>query len=139
MFQIEGQKALIGIFTVMNEFEEIRLQLFVQSTCRSELVHAFENMVKTQQFLKQGEIKVFYTDVCYQDSRFLRKVIPSLEKDVQEPSLLPLAGIEIIVIKISSRGAIKNADGYKKFVDKCQSTSETIVGFDTEWTGKVLR
>lgn len=129
---------IIGIYTVMNEFKEIRIQLFVHSTSRGELEEAFKNMVATRSFLKHPDIEVFYTDVCCQDSRFLHEVIPSLKKDIQEPSLLPLDGVEIVLIRVvvckNGNIDIENMDGYQRFVKKCDSNlTETVVGFDCEW------
>jgi hypothetical protein len=143
LLQINGEKVFEGLYTVMNEYEEIRQQVFVQSTSMQELKKPFEEMVNTRALLNHKDCLVFYTDNCCNDCKFLEESIPSLTKKLEPPRLLPLPSvIQVIDVRILLRRA-GNLGTYSDmrmkmdaFISKCSSVEnrECTVGFDCEWS-----
>ncbi|KAI9260268.1 hypothetical protein EDC94DRAFT_648927 [Helicostylum pulchrum] len=138
-----------GLFTVLNEYGEIRMQLLVPAKGHSCLIPSFNNMMNSYRKYNLDMPQVAYTDNVTGDRKFLEEVIPSLTENVLHvaPSQAELidrnspynrfpvaiipSGVNVTVF--STKDDINAAcDTILEMVR--DNNSELCVGFDIEWT-----
>jgi hypothetical protein len=83
MGKINGISTFLALYTVLNEYEEIRLQVIAHTKALSHLAPSFNSMIDTYKKLNFEMPKLFYTDNVAGDKQFLEKVIPSLLDNVE--------------------------------------------------------
>lgn len=96
-----GVNVFDALYTVTNEYEEIRLQSFVLTKSLIHLITSFDKLWNAYTMYGYEKPKIFYTDNVRTDSNFLEEHLPSLLENVQPIDGLPVAtiphGLEIIV------------------------------------------
>ncbi|KAG2192239.1 hypothetical protein INT47_009231, partial [Mucor saturninus] len=149
MGKVNGVSTFAGLFTVLNEYGEIRMQLLVPSKSHNCLRPSFQNMMDSYRKFNSDMPQIAYTDNVTGDRNFLEEVIPSLTRDVvhvtpshrelvtrNNPySSFPIATIptNVPVTVLSTQQEINSAcDTILGKVDG--GTSKLHVGFDIEWT-----
>jgi hypothetical protein len=91
--QLNGVKMFIGLHTGLNEYEEIRTQVLVQSTSHDQLRQSMLSLKHTATAFKYLLPQLVYTDQCCQDRQFYEGIFPSLRRNLIEPPLLELPDI----------------------------------------------
>jgi len=149
MGKINGISNFNALFTVLNEYEEIRMQLLVPSKSHNCLRSSFDNMMESYRKYNLPMPQVAYTDNVSGDRKFLEEVIPSLKDDVVHvaPSQTELMArnnvySELPVVKIPEHISITVFDTAEDINNACQNILEIsdtnglplAVGFDIEWT-----
>jgi hypothetical protein len=147
MAKINGVSTFSCLYTVLNEYEEIRLQVLAPTKSLDHLASSFNNMMES--YTKYGfqMPEVFYTDNVIGDRLFLESAIPSLKKDVvhTKPTLteqvntncpfknFPLAELpeNVTVSVLDTDAAINHA--CQKLLDSCFQHGSIAIGFDCEW------
>ena len=74
--KINGVSTFSCLYTVLNEYEEIRLQVLAHSKSMEILAPQFLEMMETYRKLGMKEPELFYTDNIVGDEGFLKEVIP---------------------------------------------------------------
>ncbi|CEP12307.1 hypothetical protein [Parasitella parasitica] len=88
-----GVNVFDALYTVTNEYEEIRLQFFVPTKSLVHLIGSFDKMYNVYNMYGYTLLKLFYTDNVRSDRHFLEKHLPSLLENVQHIDGLPVAAI----------------------------------------------
>ncbi|GAA5803754.1 hypothetical protein HPULCUR_009238 [Helicostylum pulchrum] len=137
-----------GLFTVLNEYGEIRMQLLVPAKGHSCLRPSFNNMMNSYRKYNLDMPQVAYTDNVTGDRKFLEEVIPSLTENVlhvapsqaelidrnSQYNRFPVATIPsgVNVTVFSTKDDINAA--CDTILDMVRdNNSELCVGFDIEW------
>lgn len=84
MAKINGVSTFSCLYTMLNEYEEIRIMVLSHSKKIENLAPRFNEMMNTYSRLGMPSPELFYTDNVVGDQAFLKEVIPSLCKDVKE-------------------------------------------------------
>jgi hypothetical protein len=79
--KIKGNSAFTAMYTVCNEFEEVRMQLLVPSKSLMHLQRPFESMRDAYNLYGFEQPQYFFTDNVRSDRNFLTTVLPSLKCD----------------------------------------------------------
>lgn len=149
MGKVNSVSTFVGLFTVLNEYGEIRMQLLVPSKSHSCLRPSFDNMMDSYRKYNSDMPQVAYTDNVTGDRNFLEEVIPSLTENVvhvrasqaelivrNNPySIYPVATIpaDVSVTVLETQQDINSACDI--FLDMVRGPGQSIyVGFDIEWT-----
>lgn len=82
MTKVNGVSTFSYLYTLLNEYEEIRLQVLSHSKSMENLSQPFLDMMSTYSNLGMKLPELFYTDNVIGDQGFLKDVILSLNKDV---------------------------------------------------------
>ncbi|CEP15284.1 hypothetical protein [Parasitella parasitica] len=88
-----GVNVFDALYTVTNEYEEIRLQSFVPTKSPVHLIGSFDKMYDADNMYGYTLPKPFYTDNVRSDRNFLEEHLPSLLENVQHVDGLPVAAI----------------------------------------------
>ncbi|CEP10117.1 hypothetical protein [Parasitella parasitica] len=88
-----GVNVFDALYTVTDEYEEIRLQSFVPTKSLVHLIGSFDKMYDTYNMYGYTLPKLFYTDNVRSDRHFLEEHLPSLLENVQHVDGLPVAAI----------------------------------------------
>ncbi|KAI8877211.1 hypothetical protein K501DRAFT_288517 [Backusella circina FSU 941] len=83
MGKINGISTFTCLYTLVNEYEEIILQVLAQSKSLDHLRPSFVNMMETYRRIGMVLPKIFYTDNVDGDRIFLEGVTPSLLQGVE--------------------------------------------------------
>jgi hypothetical protein len=83
MGKVNNTSMFSALYTVCNEYEEIRLQSLVTTKALSHLTSVFNNMRENFTLLGHTQSELFYTDNVVGDQRFLESVLPSLKESVE--------------------------------------------------------
>lgn len=136
MAQANGCRLFEGLYTVLNEYGEIRLQIYVQSTSNEQLREPLQQMAKTIEILGFQPPKVFFVDNCCQSRSFLHEVLPSLQDNIAILPILEINSYRGQPIEISvaetPKTALMHATALHDIVDSLPAQSK-IVGLDLEW------
>jgi hypothetical protein len=89
MFQMDGNPIFRSVFTVMNEYGEIRVNSFTNGTTNEETSWSLNQMKNTLLSNHNPLPKHFYTDICCSDRSLLESTFPSLTSSLK--SNKPLA------------------------------------------------
>lgn len=146
--KINGVSTFSCLYTLLNEYEEIRLQVISHSKKMDMLTPQFLEMMETYKKLGMKEPELFYTDNVVGDESFLKQVIPSLTKDVipipkanakpsslQEDKYALLQCIKLpedVIITVLSNEIEINEACYT-MLSLCSQDKLLYVGFDCEW------
>ena len=80
--RIGGSPTFLAVYTVCNEFEEIRTQLLVPTKSLNHLQFSFEKMREAYTMYGHDYPEIFFTDDVINDQGFLTSIFPSLSQDV---------------------------------------------------------
>ncbi|KAG2216099.1 hypothetical protein INT45_001361 [Circinella minor] len=143
-----NQPTFGALYTICNEYEEIRLQLLVPTKSLHHLKTPFEEMMKTYRQYGYQPPRLFLTDNVRGDKLFLQQMITSLnDNSIAEASssaanLEPESLTEQIesFIKIPDnvninyiRSALNADDIIKKTIVNDSVSKTIVIGLDCEW------
>lgn len=149
--KLKGVSIFTALYTLCNEFEEIRMMVLAPTKSLLHLEERFIQMMKT--YLKNQEElpRVFYTDNVVADQPSLERWIPSLKDNVVHinetitgnPSLphyeLPA---DVSIVYLQSATQMNNiASQLFRFLTPNPYGNQIVpihVGFDCEWTTKFV-
>ncbi|TDL21010.1 hypothetical protein BD410DRAFT_804659 [Rickenella mellea] len=139
MSKLDGVPAFAGLFTIVNELEQIRYQAFVPTKSLQHVRAAFEGIAESLKKHGHPETYLGFTDNVPTDAPFVTKIMPSLARNVvpvlsTEFSDLPAASLleHIDVLVLDTFEAIESACLF--LLDNVKAEDKKIfVGFDTEW------
>lgn len=156
MGKTNGTSVFSSLYTVMNEYEEIRMQVLAHTKSLKELSGSFGSMMESYRRYGFDMPQVFYTDNVAADKNTLEAYIPSLSdnvraividkstgdanlsnKDQFPPAVLP----ESIAIEIrdTAQGIDESCQKILDTIDVDDNSSEIFVGFDCEWVAPNFR
>lgn len=147
MSKVNGVSTFSCLYTLLNEFEEIRMQVLAHSKKVEHLTPQFNAMMETYRKLGMKLPELFYTDNVVADQNFLVKVIPSLLEGV-----VPIAPTRATLIEKNDEfsslpqislstdvgvNVLNTAQEINVFcqdlIDKGSQTTKLCIGFDCEW------
>lgn len=132
MSQIDGISLFIGLYTVLNDKEEIRIQHFVQSTNHEQVALSLSQMYETMTTFNQPKPQIFYVDRCCQDRNMLEENVKSLKDNLSRPSLLELP--EKVIFCDSDEAANIHANNLQQTIHSLSNGRDLYpIGFDCEW------
>ncbi|KAG2192557.1 hypothetical protein INT47_012781 [Mucor saturninus] len=143
--KIEKSSAFTALYTVVNEYEEIRLMSLVPSKSHSYLKWSFEKMYEAYKMYGHELPTVFFTDDVRADRRFIESVIPSLTAGVQKQSYKSIDSNYKTLPELELPDFV-NVGYFNQFLQietvisdlndklsiECEGT--IAVGFDCEWS-----
>lgn len=152
MAKVNGVSTFSCLYTLLNEYEEIRLQVLAHNKKMDHLAPQFLEMMKTYKKLNMKLPELFYTDNVKGDEGFLKQVMPSLTQNVKPIPKLNAEGKEIEddlsslpLIELPEHSEIDILCNERKINEVCtellnrlQSEEVLFVGFDCEWTNATL-
>ncbi|KAI3653135.1 hypothetical protein MP228_002560 [Amoeboaphelidium protococcarum] len=132
MGQLNGVRTFEGLHTVLNEYEEIRSQSFVQSTSHQHITQPLKAMYNTLESNGMKTPQVVYTDICCQDRQFYESVFPSLRVGILNK---PLLGVEMSKVFVASdEQTLKvQQNSMVNEMKEAQDGRDYAVGLDCEW------
>ena len=86
MGKIGGSPTFSALYTMCNEYEEIRMQLLVPTKSLNHLRPSFDGMRDAYAMYGHKAPEIFFTDNVRGDKNFLESVLPSLREDVANPN-----------------------------------------------------
>ncbi|KAJ3124653.1 hypothetical protein HK098_000938 [Nowakowskiella sp. JEL0407] len=129
-----------GLYTLVNEYEEIRMQTFMPTKSFSHLIQPFNNLQQSLKNFGHSEPDLFFTDNVTNEKEFLLKSFPSLGQNIQTPAnvMTHLDTYEIPkTIAISIISNPHEADVVLNLlieeIIKNEAITIPVIGFDTEW------
>ncbi len=138
--RVNGVWVFTGLLTVTNEKGEIRVCNLVASKSHDAFQQALNEMRHSLDLCGHNQPTVFYTDNIAGNKQFFEQTFPSLQQDVTPTEkyahLEPFEILPYIVVQVKNTASVINDDA-QKITDalSCEptSTSQVIIGFDTEW------
>lgn len=146
MGKLDGMKVFEGLFTMTNEFSEIRLQLFVPSTSLDYIRQSITNMRKSLDNFGHHSPQVLFTDKASADKSFFQEVFPTLGEGIQARPLHPYQHYPELELPEQSQhpqvystmasidSALTPLLEYGQEVHISGDDTDIAVGFDAEWT-----
>lgn len=136
--------AFNGLYTICNEFDEIRAMTIVPSTAMDFIEGSLKGLVDSLKRNGHPEPELFFTDDVVKDRDFLEKNLPSLKKDVRRINSKAKDKYEHLdrITSVPASHVVHVLDNCAQINEKCLSIMEDLdsgteklyVGFDTEWT-----
>jgi hypothetical protein len=123
-------KLFDGLYTVQNEYKEIRIQHFVQGMAQESLKNSHLTAYETMKNMKQPLPALVTSDKCCADRNYLEYSWPSLTKKVLRPKNLALP-LSAFMGAISDDGHINVL--CSQLLDWIVSNLVSVVSLDTEW------
>ncbi|KAI9484349.1 hypothetical protein BDB00DRAFT_878931 [Zychaea mexicana] len=78
---VNSSLVFTAMYTLYNEYEELRMQHLVPSKALSHLKHAFDTMRSAYDLYAHDQPEIFFTDNIGGDQKFLKDVLPSPTRD----------------------------------------------------------
>jgi hypothetical protein len=130
-----------GIYTVLNQYEEIRMQTFMPTKSLDHLTKPFTDLQRSLEMFGHKMPELFFTDNVDGECKYLERVFPSLLTNVRHPVTQPpshLPALEIPnSVNIATFNDINRAELALSLIigDLIPEGSDkiTAVGFDAEW------
>lgn len=155
MGKTNGTSVFSSLYTVMNEYEEIRMQVLAHTKSLRELSGNFDSMMESYRNYGFEMPQVFYTDNVAADKNTLEKYIPSLTENVKRLIVDKNTGvasfsdsIQLPVASIPEYISVEVKDDVEGINDACHKIlsyvdnderNEIFVGFDCEWVAPHFR
>ena len=141
MMKLNGETTFAALFTLVNEFEQIRYQAFVPTKAHSHLRGGLEEMVKSLASHGHAQPIIGFTDNVASDAAFFTACIPSLGEKVtpvQEEEFSELPKIElpndVTIHECKTETQIQTACTSILEQLPGEETGEfLIIGLDSEW------
>ena len=153
--KVDGAPMFTALYTILNEYEEVRLQFLVPTKSLFHLKYAFNAVRRSLDFYGHGQPEIFFTDNVRGDKNILEDVFPSLKKALQpvtdpEPGkvvdhshypklTIPGDSVEIRCINKADEMVSAAQELLNLIKVSTSRTSEPtqskqiVVGFDCEW------
>ncbi|CAO3657291.1 unnamed protein product [Mucor hiemalis] len=138
-----GVSVFTALYTLMNEYEEIRMQTLAHTKSIKELAGNFDNMMESYKRYNFKMPEVFYTDNVRGDKQLLESYIPSLltmasstvsaALKVAELAQLPPASLpsDVAIEIYESIESINCA--CQLILNEAENKGSVYIGFDCEW------
>ena len=81
--KVDGAPIFTALYTILNEYEEVRLQFLVPTKSLFHLKYAFNAVRRSLDFYGHGQPEIFFTDNVRGDKNILEDVFPSLKEALQ--------------------------------------------------------
>ena len=139
MTKLNGIATFAALFTLVNEFEQIRYQAFVPTKALNHLKAGLEDMVASLKSHGLAEPILGFTDDPACDIRTFLECIPSLNKDVQPLSTEDFSDLQRLTLPedvsiISCHTEAEISSACLGIIEGIISDEERIyIGFDMEW------
>jgi hypothetical protein len=133
--KVDGAPTFTALYTLCNEYEEIRMQALVPSKALSHLRKPFQALKDAFDFYGHDQPEIFFTDNVKTDRNFLFDTLPSLKKDCvigDRFGNLPAAEISNDRIVYCSNPTTISAASTRILESLCHE-QQIFVGFDCEW------
>src|SRR5882762_8366201 len=145
LMKLCGEVTFASLFTLLNEFEQIRFQAFVPTKSLSHVRGALEEMVKSLDKHGLTQPILGFTDNVASDAATFTQCIPALAKNVHvvqldEFSDLPRAVLpEHVSVQICSNvGEIQTAcNSILALLNTLALEAHLLLGYDQEWEFQV--
>ncbi|KAG2220944.1 hypothetical protein INT45_010697, partial [Circinella minor] len=163
MAKLGGSSAFTALYTLCNEYEEIRLQLLVPTKSTTHLEAPLKEMMNSYRLYNHQQPDLFFTDNVKGDRRLLERSLPSLKRtlhtnnnhahNIQQSTNVDHQKHPVPFLQLPSNvsiSLIQSNDQVEQAVQAIRNKSDSIsgslvVGFDCEWnynpitkaTGKV--
>ncbi|KAL9536894.1 hypothetical protein MBANPS3_012276 [Mucor bainieri] len=135
--------AFNGLYTICNEFDEIRLMTIVPTTAMEFIEDPLHELLNSLRRNGHQEPELFFTDDVVKDRDFLEKNLPSLKEGVVR--VQPKAEDEYYHLEhlesVPSTHTVHVLDTCDRISHKCldimsdlEGHDKLYIGFDTEWT-----
>ena len=139
MIKLNGTVTFAALFTLVNEFEQIRYQAFTPTKALNHLKAGLEEFIASLQDHGLAESILGFTNNVASDAGTFLECIPSLNKEVEpifidEFSDLPRLTLpeNVSVVFCNTDAEISNA--CLAIIERIESNKDKIyIGFDIEW------
>ena len=142
LMKLDGVATFSGLFTLVNEYEQICYQAFVPTKSLSHIQAGLEAMVKSLKDHGLAQPVLGFTDNVASDIGTFLQCIPSLGENVKpaEPENefpdLPMLSLpsDVSTVVCSTEAEIENAClSVLELVNTKNTDSKLCIGFDMEW------
>lgn len=137
----DGEKIFEALWTAVNEYEEIKAQVFTVTKSHDELRTTLDNMVGGMQALGHQDIQFLFTDDCCKDRAYFAQCIPSLSNSVNPTSTSRFSALHSLTLptNLSDMVIIVNRESLldeimMMFFGAIEVRRDIVVSFDLEWT-----
>lgn len=130
MTSTDGARIFEGLLTGKNEFGEIRLQQFVQSTATEQFRNSLEQLCVTGKILNYDPLLLVYVDNCCQVRTTLESAMPALQDGLSCPPTLELTSDPIYITERKAATIAASAI-YEEMI--ARQPADAIIGLDLEW------
>ncbi|KAI9249771.1 hypothetical protein BDA99DRAFT_217405 [Phascolomyces articulosus] len=158
MAKLGGSAAFTALYTICNEYEEIRMQLLVPTKALVHIEGPLKEMISSYKFYGHPEPELFFTDNVKGDQGTLERTITSLKQPIDQLNSDRTSSInqdtsDTIYLELPDHVSVHLIDEYSCIPHAVQSICnyvqgprrQVVVGFDCEWkfnpitytTGKV--
>jgi len=134
MMKLNGEVTFAGLFTLLNEYEQIRAQAFVPTKSLSHLQAGLEEMVKSLEKHGLAQPILGFTDNVATDAPFFKRCIPSLAKNVNAAQFDEFSDLPRLVLP--EHVAVHVCTTEAEITIACNTIMESL---PPESTGKVLK
>lgn len=134
MSKINGQPIFEALYTVTNEYGEIRSQILTFDKGQDQIKNALINLRRGLETTGFEPPKVFFVDDSVQSKSFLEGIFPSLKQNVTpvlESKYRPLELPDGVDVALIQRSHIAE-DAINELIQDAEN-SQIAVGFDCEW------
>lgn len=144
LMKINGEPVFQGLFTVVNEFEQIRYQAFVPTKAQSHIREGLEGIVKSLRDHGLPEPVIGYTDVPASDMSMFTECFPSLKENVAPIQLDEYGDLPQLQLPDDVKSIVCSTE--QEIQQACRGIQNALtdhlgdlthlkiyVGFDMEW------
>jgi hypothetical protein len=138
--KIGGASTFSALYTLCNEYEEIRMQVFAPTKSLSHLRASFQSLLDSYRLYGHSPPEYFFTDNVTGDKRFLEDVLPTLsdinsQRSSAPTTFLPLRLPQDVTVRCMGEAAAINgaSNVLMESLSDWDSGSRLYVGFDCEW------
>jgi len=139
--RIKGKSVFSALYTMCNEYEEVRMQLFVPSKSHSNLLMPFQELRKAYQLYGHIQPEFFFTDNVNSDKGFLQKLLPSLCQGVRDAGPSSCHNMAVLTVPDEVHiSVIVQSPAMENVVNLLLAESETeqkYIGFSCVWSDEV--
>jgi hypothetical protein len=128
-----------ALYTALNEYGEIRIQVLATSKSLEDVKRAFETMYEAYNQYGHEKPKIFFSDNVRSDKLFLEEALPSLKAGLSNPrehSHLPMFRVPDTVSSevVTNRGRLD--DVFNSLLQENQEGASLRVGFNSSWSSR---
>ncbi|KAI8371102.1 hypothetical protein BD560DRAFT_446758 [Blakeslea trispora] len=154
MGKTNGTSVFSSLYTIMNEYDETRMQVLAHTKSLKELSGSFESMMDGYRSYGFEMLKVFYTDNVMADKNTLEAYISSLSENVRAILVDKTAGSTTLSnntpepLALPEHVKIKLLDDVEGINEACQvildsvsesSSKQVLAEIDCEWVAPNFR
>ena len=139
MMKLNGIGTFSALFTLVNEFEQIRYQAFVPTKGLNHLKAGLEEFIASLRDHGLAEPILGFTDNVASDAGTFLECIPSFNKDIEPVSVNEFSDLPRLVLPegvsvVSCNTEAEISSACLAIIDRIDSDQDKIyIGFDMEW------